>query len=100
MPPLAATKSPSWLAVAPVKEPFTWPKSSDSIRDSGIAAQLTAIKGASLRRLLPWMARATTSLPVPLSPMISTVVSVGATRLTISQMPRIWGLWAMTLAKP
>ena len=32
-------------AVAPVKEPFSWPNSSLSIRFSGIAAQLTAMKG-------------------------------------------------------
>ena len=36
----------------------------------------------SARRLLQWSARATISLPVPLSPVIRTVLSVSATRST------------------
>ena len=40
-----------------------------------MAAQLTAMKGLSLRGLLWWMARATSSLPVPLSPWMRTVAS-------------------------
>ena len=43
---------------------------------SVIAAQLIATKGRSARRLLPWIARATSSLPVPLSPVIKTVESL------------------------
>ena len=39
-----------------------------SMRESGIAAQLMAKKGRSLRGLRSWMARATISLPVPDSP--------------------------------
>ncbi len=48
--------------------PFTCPKSSDSRSDSGSAPQLTATNGLSRRALLKWRARATSSLPVPLSP--------------------------------
>ena len=44
-----------------------------------MAAQLTLTKGPSLRRLKRWTARATNSLPVPVSPKISTVASLGAT---------------------
>jgi hypothetical protein len=32
-------------AMAPVKAPFSWPNSSDSSRFSGMAAQLTMMKG-------------------------------------------------------
>ena len=42
---------------APVKAPFTWPKSSLSSRVSGMAPQLTATKGLSRRGLVEWMAR-------------------------------------------
>ena len=65
-----------------VKAPLVWPKSSLSIRFSGIAPQFTATKGPSRRDESSWMRRALTPLPVPLSPVISTVLSVGATRLT------------------
>ncbi len=45
-----------------------------------MAAQLMATNGRSARGLLRWMAWATSSFPVPLSPWIRTVESVGATR--------------------
>ena len=70
MPPWASSKRPSRRATAPVKAPFTWPKSSLSSSSSGMAPQLTATNGRSARRLLQWIARATSSLPVPLSPVI------------------------------
>ena len=47
--PSARAAAPSWSAVAPVKEPFSCPKSSLSIKLSGIAAQLTAMKGLPAR---------------------------------------------------
>ena len=59
---------PTCSPTAPVNAPFTWPNSSDSSRFSGIAPQLTATNGLSRRWLLSWIARATSSLPVPLSP--------------------------------
>jgi len=61
-----------------VKAPFSWPNSSDSTSVSGIAATLTATKAWPRRSLRAWIARATSSLPVPLSPVISTVVGVDA----------------------
>ena len=70
---------------ASVKAPFTWPNSSLSSRFSGMAPQLTATKGASRRGERAWMARATSSLPVPLSPVMSTVELVGATERTRSK---------------
>ncbi|SPK76608.1 conserved protein of unknown function (plasmid) [Cupriavidus taiwanensis] len=66
--------------MAPVKPPFSWPNSSDSISVGWIAPQLTAMKGPLRRALRSCTARATTSLPEPLSPTASMVTSVGATR--------------------
>ena len=79
VPPSAAMKRPRCARVAPVNDPFSCPKSSDSSRSSAMALQLMATKGL-LRRGLPlWMARARSSLPVPLSPVINTRASVPAT---------------------
>jgi hypothetical protein len=41
---------------------------------AGIATQFTGMNGADARGLLQWIARATSSLPVRLSPVISTLV--------------------------
>ncbi len=60
---------------APVKAPFSWPKSSASSSVSGSAAQFTATNGPWRRALRSWTQRATSSLPVPLCPVTSTVVS-------------------------
>ena len=59
--------------------PFSWPKSSLSMSSRGMAAQLTFTNGPSARGLRRWMARAMSSLPVPLSPVMSTDALVGAT---------------------
>ena len=82
VPPSASTNLPICLRTAPVKEPFSWPKSSDSISSSGIAAQLTCTNGPAATRDVRWISRATSSLPVPLSPRMSTVALVGAARAT------------------
>ena len=50
VPPSAASTRPARPALAPVKAPFSWPNSSDSIRVSGMAAQFTEIIGALARR--------------------------------------------------
>jgi len=72
--PLSAiSKRPNFLATAPVKAPFSCPNSSLSRRFSGRAAQFTGTKGLSHLGLFLCMATAATSLPVPLSPVISTV---------------------------
>ena len=68
MPPSASSNLPLRAASAPVKAPFSWPNSSLSISSSGIAAQFTSTNGPSARRLCAWIARATSSLPVPFSP--------------------------------
>ena len=77
--PFSATSiSPFLFESAPVNAPRIWPKSSESSSVSESAPQLRATKGRSFRGELTWMARATSSLPVPLSPVISTVLLVGA----------------------
>ena len=44
-----------------------------------MALQLSATKRLARRGLLWWMARATSSLPVPVSPVMRMVLPVGAT---------------------
>ena len=63
---------------APVKEPFSWPNSSLSIRLGGTAPQSKMMSGPRARADIWWIDCATTSLPVPVSPSITTVVFVGA----------------------
>ena len=83
MPPSASSNSPRLAATAPVKAPRAWPNSSDSSSDSDSAVQLTGHEGAAAPAVeWEWMARATSSLPVPDSPTTSTVALVGATRAT------------------
>lgn len=65
--------------MAPVNEPFSCPKSSESIVPSGIAPQLTAIYLECLRDENPCMILGKNSLPVPLSPVTNTERSIGAT---------------------
>ena len=78
VPPSAASKRPMRLATASVKAPFSWPKSSLSRRLPLSAAHSTATKGPFARGERAWSACATSSLPVPLGPSISTVACVGA----------------------
>ena len=79
VPPLANSNLPKRCWVAPVKAPFSWPNNSEVIRSRGIAAQFTLTNAREARFDRRWMARATSSLPVPVSPVIRTVESVGAT---------------------
>jgi hypothetical protein len=58
--------------VAPVKAPFTYPKSSLSINVGTSDPQSTGTNGFAALGPLLWIDRATSSLPVPLSPRIST----------------------------
>ena len=80
MPPLAFRNSPWRGARASVNAPLTCPNSSLSRSASGIAAQLIATNGPVELRLRWWTARATSSLPVPLSPVMSSAASASATR--------------------
>ena len=77
VPPSACSKRPRRIVCAPVNAPRSWPNNSLSSRSFGIAAVLMATKGpllpASPRGLCLCNACATSSLPEPLSPVISTV---------------------------
>ena len=82
MPPSARSKQPARAAAAPVKAPFSWPNSSLSSTPSANALQFTATNGLADAVAPVVQRRATSSLPVPLSPWISTVARLGATRRT------------------
>jgi hypothetical protein len=71
-----------------VNAPRACPNSSLSRSVSLIAAQFTVTNGFCSRLLLACTARAISSLPVPLSPVISTVASVGAIRTIRPEHPR------------
>src|SRR5688572_12328973 len=88
----AISSLPGLSRYAPVKLPLTWPNSSDSSSVSGRPAQLTATNSLFCRGPSAWMARATTSLPTPLSPVIRTFASDRATRMTSSRSSSISGL--------
>jgi hypothetical protein len=75
---VALRTRPSWSSTAPEKAPFLWPKSSLSTSESLSAPQLTATKSPA-RRDSRCTARATTSLPVPVSPRTVMVTVDGAT---------------------
>ncbi|EKD68477.1 MAG: hypothetical protein ACD_47C00603G0001 [uncultured bacterium] len=96
--PLSASSNfPILSAVAPVKAPFLWPNSSDSRSVSGIAAQFIFTNGFFALSLLSCMSRATSSLPVPDSPVINTVVFEPATLVIISKTPLMAALAPMKL---
>ena len=82
VPPSAARNSPVAPSVAPVNAPRLCPKSSASASSRGSAAQLKRMNGWSARGDPSTSARATSSLPVPLSPTTRTVTSRAATRST------------------
>ena len=54
-------------------------ESSDAISAGGTAAQFTLTNARAERCERLWMARAMSSFPVPVSPVIRTVESIGAT---------------------
>ena len=61
-----------------MKAPLAWPNSSLSRSSGDREGQDSTLKGRFARELQPWMARARTPLPVPLSPRSSRVASEGA----------------------
>ena len=62
------------------RKPASQPNSSTSMRSGAMVAALITTNGASARRELAWISRATTSLPTPGGPVISTRLPVSATR--------------------
>ncbi len=100
VPPSATSTRPFLFASAPVNAPRTWPNSSDSSRFSGIAPQLTATNGLSRRSDCLCMAWATSSLPVPDSPVMRMVLLVRQTVSTRRKTSSIGVLRPMMPAKP
>ena len=82
-----------------MKAPLTWPNISLSRRFSGRAAQFTATHGFDARGEFLWIVLAMTSLPVPDSPLMSTVAAVGATFWIMSQTWTIRGELPMRFSK-
>jgi hypothetical protein len=76
----------------PGERPARMPNSSLSISSGGMAAQLSGTKGASRRGLSACSARATSSFPVPLSPVMITGPPSGATWRIASNRRRIGAL--------
>src|ERR1041385_57224 len=60
-----------------------------------MAEQLMSTKALSRRGLMSWIARAASSLPVPVAPVMSTEASVGATRSITEKSFLITGDWPM-----
>ena len=77
VPPDAASSRPGLARLASVNVPASKPKSSASNSVSGMAAQLTSMNGPWARGPLSWITRATSPLPVPVSPWRSTVGACG-----------------------
>ncbi len=77
--------------MAPVNAPRTCPNSSEASNPGVSVAQFSAWKGSPARGLSSCRARATSSLPVPVSPRMSTLESVRATRSRSSKKESICG---------
>ena len=95
VPPAALSNNPFRDPVAPVKEPRSCPYSSLSRSVSGSAPQLITTKGAFIRALFSWSARAMSSFPDPLSPITSTGASIRAVFATFLYMSTILGVAPM-----
>ena len=100
VPPDEASSRPRRDCTAPVKAPLACPKSSVSMRSSLNVAQLTAANISSRRGPSSCRARATSSLPVPLSPSISTGNGAAAALLTSSRSATITALSPIKRATP
>ena len=84
VPPLASSKYPFLSPMAPVNAPFSCPNNSALMVPSGMAPQFTARYFPVFLRLFWCIILGMTSLPTPLSPVISTARSVGATANAVS----------------
>ena len=94
MPPWASRNLPSRELWASVKAPRRWPKSSLPARDSVRAAQLTSRQGCRCG-FRAKMARATSSFPVPGSPVSMMGRSDWAQAGSRARIRRRAGSWVM-----
>jgi hypothetical protein len=88
VPSSASSNRPTRLCKAPVNAPRSCPNNSEAISEAGIAAQFTLTKAREALPEFLWIERAINSLPVPVSPLINTVESVGPTLVTRSKRPQ------------
>ncbi len=93
VPPSACSKRPRRCVCAPVKAPRSWPKSSLSSKSFGMAAVLMATKGPPATGECLCSARATSSLPEPDSPVISTVTTLWLNRPMARNTSCMAGAW-------
>ena len=100
VPPSAISKRPTRSALASVKAPRTWPKSSLSKTPSETPPALTVTSGRAARGDTAWSACATSPLPVPFSPVIRMLASDGPTRAIICSTGCIAGASAMRCGCP
>ncbi|KGD15241.1 hypothetical protein DO70_4342 [Burkholderia pseudomallei] len=99
VPPSASSNLPTRpLRSAPVYAPGAAPKNSVSSSASGIAATLTVTSGFNARADAAWIACASSSLPVPVSPSSSTGESTCAARRPCRFVSRLTALVPTKLA--
>ena len=90
MPPSAARTRPALLPIAPVKAPLVCPNSSLSINDPTSDVASTARYVSLARGETSCKARATSSFPTPLSPVINTGE---VSRLSFLMVRRTLWIW-------
>ena len=95
VPPSATARRPRFLATAPVNAPRSCPNSSLSSSSRVSAPQFTVVRRTRSRVLSRWIAVATSSFPVPVSPCINTETSGGANFLIRSKSARMGALRPM-----
>ena len=89
VPPSAISKRPTRSLLASVNAPFTWPNSSLSKTPSARPPVFTVTSGRVERSETECSVCATSPLPVPFSPVISTLASDGPTREITSSTGRM-----------
>jgi len=94
----AWVNEPRALCVAPVKEPFVAEELALE-QGFGDGGAIQCDEGAVLLLLAIWIALATSSLPVPLSPWMKTVESLSAIRATTSSTRCILSLFGDDVPK-
>ena len=99
-PPLTDSSRPCLTFSAPVKASWAWPKSSLSMSSAENAPQFTARNRLSARGESSWMMRATSSLPVPVSPCTRTLQSNCETWAMVSLRAWMVGSWPMKRVMP
>ena len=96
VPPLAASNTPLAWRSAPVNAPRSWPNKVLSTSCPGMPPQLTQTRGPPLRGPWRWIALATSSFPVPVSPWINTGMPASAMRAMVSINERMAALATTT----